>query len=201
MSLLATTATDAHGGGSTSSSAPERQLHERRRRHQALLAQIGDEAQGVAELRHSVDARTADVEACLAEWSHVQRACSDFVLGALRQTAGGGSSGAHQLRAVADVLRRDEARLGEDLRRLSQVHDDEDANFRAQRRELEAAKTEADAAAATQVENATLSRLKSLDHRTRCAALRAEVEQANEAYCDDILEHARAVFLARPTYP
>ena len=193
--MVSDTATHGVEASQTPAVSLEVAVREKRILHKQMADILGETAAEVQTLRAEVAARSRMAEDRQNEWLGVQRECSELVMQVVRDTAGLGRQGAHRLRAMIDVLRRDETRLSADIARLAQIHAQEDSNFRTQRHALDAEKAASDSMHMTNVHSAASSTQKACDHMARVAALSLELQALNDNYCDDILSHAKSVFL------
>eukprot|EP01063_Lacrimia_lanifica_P023233 TRINITY_DN30712_c0_g1_i1.p1 TRINITY_DN30712_c0_g1~~TRINITY_DN30712_c0_g1_i1.p1 ORF type:complete len:197 (+),score=88.71 TRINITY_DN30712_c0_g1_i1:43-591(+) len=163
-------------------------------RQAAVQADLDRVAEEVKRLRATRDANEAQIAQLQGEWDAAQQACSGEILTVIQSTAGTGRQGAHRLKAVLDVLKRDEQRLRRDLDRLSQLHTQEDENFRARRTHLEKEKLAADALADEHRGKAVQAHCSAVEHQMRALSLQQELSLLHDSMKDDLVTHALAVF-------
>eukprot|EP01059_Diplonema_ambulator_P005481 TRINITY_DN15218_c0_g1_i1.p1 TRINITY_DN15218_c0_g1~~TRINITY_DN15218_c0_g1_i1.p1 ORF type:complete len:188 (+),score=70.91 TRINITY_DN15218_c0_g1_i1:29-565(+) len=167
---------------------------EMKQRKKALEDRISRVAEEVVMLGQINEQQEELSERLYAEWCEVQVKTSELLLHILEK----GSEvpeGGHIYTAVLDVLRRDEHRLQQDLIRLSSVHDREDANFKAKRRELEIEKATAEDL--LQQHRAAIAQAidRREQHTVRVQGHKTELVVTRETFKDDILNYARSIFL------
>ncbi|KAJ9469282.1 Facilitated trehalose transporter Tret1 [Diplonema papillatum] len=166
-----------------------------RKRRKALSDQVAVIRDEVQQLRQVVEFRKKEAEDYYNHWLEAQKMTTTMVLEVVyeREDAPDLASrreAAHRLRAVIDVMARDRERLQRDLQRLSQVHDEEDANFRRCRRQLDHQKGGAVESAAKHHAVGVAAAGKAAEHRVRVKALARELAACKESFRDDLLSHA-----------
>eukprot|EP01060_Flectonema_neradi_P025101 TRINITY_DN33936_c0_g1_i1.p1 TRINITY_DN33936_c0_g1~~TRINITY_DN33936_c0_g1_i1.p1 ORF type:complete len:201 (+),score=43.68 TRINITY_DN33936_c0_g1_i1:53-604(+) len=154
------------------------------------ISTISDEVRHLAELSNL---KKREAEDMYAQWVDLQQQSADVILRIIHETAGT-PYGCHVLRAVINVLRRDEKRLITDLDRLANVHSEEDSNFHQKRQQLEDAKQKSENVILDSQDLVSRAAAKSCDHRLRVSELKGELQRSKECFKDNIILHAQNLF-------